>query len=343
MKEETIKNFLNQPEIIETIKKGNQEQKKIFTKFFVFTILGLVMYIFLLYIFPEFRRLLAQDGNIITLPIFGIALMVYNYFWFIRNTDPRKTVIPKLALLIDKNLFYEFKSTVIPKWINDTRLVQPFDRISRVSNHMKYITKKTKGNNTSDITIEGFEVVTTKKDEKNRDVITCDAFITEISFSGNRFNMNSDVRVYTEPEDAISNLEDFFSKDNTKVRLESNDFEKMFDVYCDDQIEARDLLNPHTMEALMHFVRSLPYKRNYKFLFTGHSIFLRYYFNRKESLNRKLKWYEFSGGTGGNRSKVFGGMSLLKSFRSKDVYTEFYEEFTRFKNFVEDFDPFYRT
>ncbi len=342
MKEETIKNFLNQPEIFEAIKEANKARIKIFIKIFLITLFGVCFYIFILYNFPDLRKLLSEKGSIFLLPLFGVVLAVTYYYQLIKHTDPRRNIINKLAPLIDKNLFYEFKSSVIPKWINDTRLVQPFDRISRISNHIKYITSKTKGSNTSEVVVEGFEIVTSKKNEKNEHVITCDAFITEISFSGNRFDVRNDVRVYTEPEDTISDLEDFFSKDKTKVKLESNDFEKMFDVYCDDQIEARDLLNPHTMEALMHFVRSLPYKRNYAFLFTGHSIFVRYYFNRKESLNRKLKWHEFSGGTGGNRSKIFGDMGLLKSFRSKDIYTEFYEEFTRFKNFVEDFDPFYR-
>lgn len=342
MSQETINQFLDRPDVILAIKEANLKKKHILKKMLVVTFLFIIPIVFILYFSPELRKIFLHDGKGWEFIPQGVLLFIVIYFWLTKELNPRHTVMSKLAPLIDQNLFYEFKPSHFPEWINDERLVGKYDQIDNVCNHIKYTTIKTKGVYTSDVLVEGFEVTTMKKNIKGKLVTACHAFITEIRFSGNQFHLNSEVVVKTEGKQLVSGFQDLsFLRKDTKVVLESNDFEKMFDVESKDQIEARDLLNPHTMYALMHFKTSLSYTRNYTFLFSGNSIFLKYYIDSYESpTDKKLKWYQFSG----HSSSVFGDNPLLQIFQNKrKIYNEFYEEFLRFKNFVEDFDPFYRT
>jgi hypothetical protein len=45
-----------------------------------------------------------------------------------------------------------------------------------------------------------------------------------------------------------------------RIELENVEFEKIFDVYSDDEIEARRLLTPKMMEKLVNFAKKSKFK-----------------------------------------------------------------------------------
>ncbi len=335
MNQEILSQFLQDPGIVSILKEAKAERGKIKLKLFLLAIVCLGILGFLIWAIPESQKQLDSFPEFILIGIFWLLCL---YAWLIRDLDPRRTVMSKLAPLIDKNLSYEFNPSYFPEWIGDERLVGNYDFIEKVSNHFKYTTTKTKGAYTTEVLVEGFQIVTTKQNMNGKQIPVCDAFITEIRFSGNRFHLTNDVIVKTENKSIPSTLRDF-SKRSNQTMLESNEFERMFDVQAKDPIEARDLLNPHTMHALIHFKSSLPYDGSYKILFTGNSIFLKHYLNVQEVAKRKFKWYQFPAYS----SRVFAADNFAEIFANKKrIYTDFYDEFMCFKNLVDDFDPFYR-
>lgn len=60
-----------------------------------------------------------------------------------------------------------------------------------------------------------------------------------------------------------------------RVRTENTQFEKEFDVYCNDQILSRKILTPSFMYRIFDFVNKIDKKRSYEFYFLGSNIFIK--------------------------------------------------------------------
>jgi len=58
-----------------------------------------------------------------------------------------------------------------------------------------------------------------------------------------------------------------------KITLEDVEFEKLFDVYCDDEIGSRMILTPAFMDKMVHFVRKTG--NTYNFLFTNNTVYIK--------------------------------------------------------------------
>jgi hypothetical protein len=61
-----------------------------------------------------------------------------------------------------------------------------------------------------------------------------------------------------------------------RVKLENIEFEKEFDVYCDDQIESRKLLTPSFMYRLVDYVNKISRNRVYELYFHNNYFYVKY-------------------------------------------------------------------
>ena len=325
--DQTIENFLKKPEIQVILKKIERKRKTVLTLVSLFTLFLLCT--FFLIEFP----LITKDNYLenitenleVLLGIFAINYGIYTLFS--RDLDPRRKIIPEFAKLIDKNLFYEYSTASKPEWLINEKMIGSYERIEFIHNHIKYSSQKNIGNSIIDVNIEGFEIQTSKGRGKNK-IYPCHAYITKIDFSGNNFSLEKDVWVVKDKGSFRYHIEksDFKNKNQTPIMLESSEFEKMFDVYGEDQVEARDLLNPHTMETLINFVKSMNGDRFYDFLFTNNLIYIITHYSDNDS-------NEF----------LFTRIKMQPNLaKDKKLYIGFYNEFIKIKKFSEDFEPFYR-
>jgi len=308
MIEDTVKTFLERSDIQNLLTNAEKQKKKLLIKMGFFVLICIVLFI--------------ANLLFIGIPIIGIGIFLF----YLKKLDPRITVMSQISMLIDPDFSYMYKTNIFPIWIKDKKLLGDYENFDGASNYIKYKIKKVGNVGTCDILLEGIRVTTSSGRGKYRQVV-CDAFITEIKLPNGILGIHTDVSVKAERGSLIPVFEDSktFGVTKNKVFLESGDFEKMFDVYSSDQIKAREVLNPHTMETLMHFIKSFEGGRSYDFLFTKDSIFIKY-----DLLRSKDK-------------SIFVSPNLMNNFtKDTKIFSDFYNEFLRLKAFIADFDPFYK-
>lgn len=94
------------------------------------------------------------------------------------------------------------------------------------------------------------------------------------------FNKNLKTATYVQPESKLLNLNQRrASKQCRPVQLENVEFEKQFEVLAFDQIEARYVLTPRMMEAMLDIKRKFP-KNQFYFAFLGHRMYCGVKFNQ---------------------------------------------------------------
>ncbi|MCE9585569.1 DUF3137 domain-containing protein [Candidatus Nomurabacteria bacterium] len=324
MNKEFIKTFLSRSDVKSLlIKSDNKRKRLLFLGFFAGSLFSLTLLILDYFIFKS-----KDTSDVYNLITYAFILPVLVAIYDIQSIDPRNDVIPILAKLIDKKLFYEFIPSDSPDYLDNRCLVNPHDGIDCIQSHIKYETQNMFNKEICDVFIEGYEIAVSNNSSRTK--ITSHSYITEIKYLSDKFKMKNDVLVKSKKVALVPGFEDFALLGYKKeaVFLESNDFEKMFDVYCKDQIEVRELLNPHTMELLMEFIKFFNNQRRYDFYFTKSSIFVKYYINNINNSKDK---------------SMFKVINPFKSFsKNTELYENFYLEFLCFRNLAEHFNPFYR-
>ncbi|MFK7780459.1 MAG: DUF3137 domain-containing protein [Candidatus Gracilibacteria bacterium] len=123
-----------------------------------------------------------------------------------------------------------------------------------------------------------------------------------------------------------------FIRGKKRIKLENIDFEKEFDVFSDDGIEARRLLTPSFMYRLVDFVNKINHKRIYEMYFHNNYFYLKYNLLRTNSLSngRMLK------------SNNYMEFSKWKNvFKNLEDYVEFYLEIKNITALSKDLKLFY--
>lgn len=123
-----------------------------------------------------------------------------------------------------------------------------------------------------------------------------------------------------------------FVRGKKRVKLENIDFEKEFDVFSDDQIEARKLLTPSFMYRLVDFVNKINHKRIYEMYFHNNYFYLKYNLLRTNSLSNWRLW----------KSNNYMEFSKWKSvFKNLEDYVEFFLEIKNITALSKDLKLFY--
>lgn len=71
----------------------------------------------------------------------------------------------------------------------------------------------------------------------------------------------------------LKNYAKKWGRSTNEIHLENTDFEKMFDIYCDDEIGSRMILTPAFMDKLITFVQKTG--NIYSFLFTENKVYIK--------------------------------------------------------------------
>lgn len=116
----------------------------------------------------------------------------------------------------------------------------------------------------------------------------------------------------------------WYIKWKNRVKLENIEFEKEFDVYCEDQIESRKLLTPSFMYRLVDFVNKISRERTYELYFHKNIFYVKYNI-------LKTNWW-----------KNYMDFSNWKSvFKNLEDYVEFYLELKNIADLTTDLKLFY--
>ncbi len=106
-------------------------------------------------------------------------------------------------------------------------------------------------------------------------------------------------------------------KEKLRVKLENIEFEKFFDVYCDDQVTSRMIITPAFMDRLVQFAQKTG--NQYEFLFRSNIMYVK----------RKINGAYLEAGTSKDMTKNLDG------------YVKFYTDMREIMQFVYDMNLMY--
>lgn len=106
-------------------------------------------------------------------------------------------------------------------------------------------------------------------------------------------------------------------KEKLRVKLENTEFEKFFDVYCDDQVTSRMIITPAFMDRLVQFSQKTG--NQYEFLFRSNIMYVK----------RKINGAYLEAGTSKDMTKNLDG------------YVKFYTDMREIMQFVYDMNLMY--
>ena len=223
--------------------------------------------------FDPFYILLAL---IVGTTVFGM----YIFFWKeikqffevvrkLKNQNVELSIMPKFVQSIDKKLFYSYRDTYFKPdllFLKKADLLKKYDKFGGIEDTIKYQIN-------DNINILAWELSTSVKksdDDWNTYYETNNhCYITKIEFTNPKYSIEYPIHIKkdkNESRNKILQMISFWSKKN-RVKLENGDFEKEFDVFSDDEIETRRLLNSSFMYRLYDYVNKIDRKRIYNFPF----------------------------------------------------------------------------
>jgi hypothetical protein len=136
-------------------------------------------------------------------------------------------------------------------------------------------------------------------------------------------------RIIKQSVKVIQNSNSRFKEKDNLISLENQEFEKHFDVYSKDPIEARMILTPNVMDKLAEISRIT--QGNYSFHFMDNIFYIKneLYNNdaNKKNINNITDLIEVAKGTG-SIINVDRDSSIEKN---KDTYRDFYNEMISIK------------
>jgi len=105
-----------------------------------------------------------------------------------------------------------------------------------------------------------------------------------------------------------------------KIDLENIDFEKMYNVYSEDQIESRMIVNPAFMEKITSLTRKT--KRKYDFLFRDNYFYIKWYLDK-------------------NYLSIYNINNLSNIVKNEKVFIDWYIDIKEVISFVKDMEILY--
>lgn len=243
----------------------------------------LVLPIVLFFVFSE----VANENNFSSLPdlmrwipflfiamvLAGIVFLILNY---IKKREYRRRykdeVVSKILKAIDPEWDYAADDCISSSEYNQSGLFrQSYDRYR--GDDLIYGQIEKTDFRCSELHTE-YKTVSTDKDGKRKE--TWHTIFKGLFFHAD-FNKNINAQTFIEPDNSERLLGKFgqklqFSSKGKLVKLENPDFEKIFAVFSTDQTEARYILTPAIMEALVNIYRQ--YKRKLYLSFTGSRVYV---------------------------------------------------------------------
>jgi hypothetical protein len=231
------------------------------------------------FLLVQFKFNFPTDGLLfVTIPIFGISL-IYSFFLYSKFRKQYKhKIVQEVMTLVDPSWKYAFDGRVPDSCFLNSKI---FDRsdVDRVSGD-DYIYGAWKG---VPFQLSELHLQKETRDSKGRRRYST---IFHGLFCEIRFNkkIHGDTFIYPDQTEKFLGkfLGDFIQGLSTsrgqQVKLENPDFEKNFNCYSHDQVEARYIITPLLMEKILSLKDKL--SCNLYFSFVGESVFVGLAFNR---------------------------------------------------------------
>lgn len=159
------------------------------------------------------------------------------------------------------------------------KFLNSYTRIKRAEDSIELIMEKDK----KGFLLNWFELETTETrwSGKNRRTVTTNHdYLIKIVFPYARMPIESDLLVEpdkTESKFFLFRWFGFFKK--KRIILEDVEFEKFFDVRCDDEVSSRMILTPAFMNKMTDFVKKTG--NTYSFLFTDNTVYIKRKIHKK--------------------------------------------------------------
>lgn len=225
-----------------------------------------------------------------------------------------KKIISKYVQYLDKNFKYSPKNDLFPlslkEYTLNSFLLKPYKKIILQEDSISFETDKFK---------LYWEEVKIYDDLNNTDHF----YIFYVEVLNHKFSIKNLVRIVPDLT-FVNNLNDFyvdffslniplqFIKRSLwweKVTLENIDFEKIFDVYSESEMEARKLLTPKIMEQLFNLVKTTGKQR--EFAFVDNKIYIKLNLDKSSYMELSLYW-----GVEHNIKNFFMEIKILFDFLS---------------------------
>lgn len=255
---------------------GLEKERKVIKRFFVFGFLGIGS----VFVFPQ---LLSPQGLAIAFAIINVLGILFLFgFGAVKFYKYRKVfkneVVTKIIRLINSDYKYDADNCIDGNYFSESKLFSKnHDRI-RGDDYVTGIIDKTM--------FEFSELKAEYKTETTRDGKRETKWHTIFNglFFHADFNKHIDGVTYVLPDTAEKLLGKFgqkLQKSSSKgelVKLENPEFEKEFVVYSSGQQEARYILTPTMMEAMVNIKKQ--FNRKMHFSFIGERVYCAVSFNK---------------------------------------------------------------
>lgn len=232
-----------------------REQRKIKNKILITFIVYLTLNIILFYSFSQFW-IDATDGSIVFVAITFFLLTFFfiaSFSFFSRSYRKRfkDEVVKEIFMLFIEDVEFIPESYIPEMTFQSSQLLS--DRYNR------YVGEDFVKGRVGDIKLEFSELRVERTTRRGKEQVTESVF--NGLFFKYEFNKAISNPILVHADKAHRLVGKMFSKflqriskpKYSPVNLESIEFEKMFAVYCDDQIQARVILNPLTMDKMVKF------------------------------------------------------------------------------------------
>lgn len=338
-----LNNFFNDFKILEILKKIEKKRKKYLLIIIIAFIISVSLIILVLNI-PELNHTNSDWDSIawyIVSWIFLIFMILFGTLKSRFSSDIKWKVLSKLVEKLDNDVEYNSSWTFFKddfKLIQkETKLIKPYDRFDWKEDSIKIDWKE----KWYLITWTEFQTSTKSTDKKWRTHYTTNnhGYIMKIQFENPKFQIEKSITLFEQWNMlvwiifyiitfcillwlALSFWKIFWvlfwvyiivliwiyfykkNKSKNRVNLENIEFEKEFDVYCDDQILARQILTPAFMYRIYDYVNKINKKRKYSLYMKDDYMYIKH----------KIEW-------------EFLEISFFKSlFKNLQDYVEYYLE-----------------
>jgi hypothetical protein len=218
------------------------------------------------------------------------------------------------------NFFKESNNELIKKW-----LIKKYDLAKERKNSIQLDYKYKNLNLIRNIKLNWIRIITEEihgSGKKRRYELNNDCYISKIEFKDSKYLINKKISIVNDFHNKSKFLSKIGFKNKNRVVLENLDFEDKFDVYCEDEILARQILNQDFMYKLYDFIKKFQFKRIFEFYFYKNTLYIKY-----DIFNSIWKWNLWN--------------PDIYKLRDISYYVNFYIEIKNTLSLIDDLKLFY--
>lgn len=310
-----LNDFFNESLILNMINSIEKKRKSSLIIIIIVFIIA-VLWILVVFNIPELNHTTKDWVSIASYIFWWIIVCFWLFFKYLKSKftssikwDILSKMVEKTKLDVEYSAKWEFFSDDLNVIANETKIIRHFDRLNfkedgiKIENNEKWFL----------ITWTEFQTSKRTKDNKWRTRYTVNnhSYILKIKFINPKFLIKSPITLFYEKSNLVLNIVAWiifllllfgtievwkdlwvilwiysilllwfyfynWNKNKKRIKLENIDFEKEFDVFWEDNIEARQVLNPAFMYRIYDYVNKVNKNRKYNLYFKEDYIYIKH-------------------------------------------------------------------